>query len=229
VRAVIFDWYETLAAVPDRLLAAAFDAMANDLGLHLPPGEMWSRWRTLRAQGVTGSETAFRTFRAIWKDRAEQLLTTFGVAEKAELVVTVYMELHAQAALYDDARRTVSALREGGILVAVVSDADDAFLRQSVARSGLVFEAVVSSEEVGAYKPSTIGFRQACAALGVEADDSVFVGDRPSTDLMGARAAGMRAIWLNRFGSEWPADLAAPDAEISRLTDLLTTLQQLGK
>jgi len=42
----------------------------------------------------------------------------------------------------------------------------------------------------------------------------VMVGDAWSTDVEGARAAGVRAVWLNRFGA------IAPDASIAMLRSL---------
>ena len=88
------------------------------------------------------------------------------------------------------------------------------------------FGAVAISREVGARKPDPRIFALALDRLGVTASDSVFVGDTPKTDIVGAHAAGMRVIWLNRDNSPLP-DGIVPDATIHSLSELLNTLASL--
>jgi putative hydrolase of the HAD superfamily len=80
--------------------------------------------------------------------------------------------------------------------------------REKLAASGLAgrFAAVVVSGEVGVGKPDPAIFAHALDALGADAADAVMVGNSLDHDVAGARAAGMRAVWVNRFGHERPAD-----------------------
>jgi putative hydrolase of the HAD superfamily len=80
--------------------------------------------------------------------------------------------------------------------------------REKLAASGLAgrFAAVVVSGEVGVGKPDPAIFAHALEALGAQAADAVMVGNSLAHDVAGARAAGMRAVWVNRFGHERPAD-----------------------
>jgi len=48
----------------------------------------------------------------------------------------------------------------------------------------------------------------------------VFVGDRADIDVVGARAVGMRAVWINRAAEALPAGAPAPDHEIRDLQEL---------
>ena len=59
-----------------------------------------------------------------------------------------------------------------------------------------LFGAVVDSVPAGFSKPDARIFRQALRALGVDPADATFVGDSPTRDMAGARALGMRHIWL---------------------------------
>jgi putative hydrolase of the HAD superfamily len=65
------------------------------------------------------------------------------------------------------------------------------------------------SEEVGVLKPDPHIFRIALERVGCRAEDAVMVGDMWDIDILGARAAEIRAIWLNRFG------LANPDPALA--------------
>ena len=55
---------------------------------------------------------------------------------------------------------------------------------------------------------------------GAAAHETLHVGDHPEFDVEGARAAGLRAVWLNRDGHEWPGGLTPPERTISNLREL---------
>jgi len=67
------------------------------------------------------------------------------------------------------------------------------------------FRSIVISEEVGIAKPDPRIFRPALEAIGVEAADVLFVGDSVTSDMAGARNAGMDFCWLNPKGIPCPA------------------------
>ena len=48
------------------------------------------------------------------------------------------------------------------------------------------------------------------------------VGDSLTSDILGAKRAGMKAIWVNRTGRE-PAEGAAPDEIVENLTEILSS------
>jgi FMN phosphatase YigB (HAD superfamily) len=58
------------------------------------------------------------------------------------------------------------------------------------------FGAIVDSERVGCVKPNPRIFQSALDALALAPADAVFVGDSLPRDMAGARAIGMRHIWL---------------------------------
>jgi 2-haloacid dehalogenase/putative hydrolase of the HAD superfamily len=127
--------------------------------------------------------------------------------------------------------RAFPALRPGtreflsgvALPICVVSDADRDELKATMAHHGLTFTAVVTSDEVGAYKPARAMFTRALTALGLAADDVLHVGDSLTADVAGAHAAGIRAVWVNRHGQNAPYD--APIAhEITNLGALLAVI-----
>lgn len=77
-------------------------------------------------------------------------------------------------------------------------------------------DALVVSEEAQVSKPDPRIFRIALDRLEVEPRDAVMVGDSWAADVVGARAARIRAIWFN------PAGAPAPDASVH--VDQLRTL-----
>jgi putative hydrolase of the HAD superfamily len=66
-------------------------------------------------------------------------------------------------------------------------------------------DVLVISEEAGVRKPDAAIFRLALERCGASADEAVMVGDSWGADVMGARAAGIRVVWLNRTERPCPA------------------------
>jgi putative hydrolase of the HAD superfamily len=83
----------------------------------------------------------------------------------------------------------------------------------------------ITAREVGVAKPHPAIFDAASAAAGVPASQVLHVGDDPQRDVHGARAAGMRTVWVNRDGHAWPGGPPA-DAEITDLFGLLELLDR---
>jgi HAD superfamily hydrolase (TIGR01509 family) len=105
-----------------------------------------------------------------------------------------------------EAPRALETLRRLGLRLAVVSNSNGTVARllEALGLAGWL-DAVVDSGVVGFEKPDPRIFRHAAAALGVEPAEAVHVGDLYSVDVVGARAAGARAILLDPFGV-WTVD-----------------------
>ena len=69
------------------------------------------------------------------------------------------------------------------------------------------FDHVIASEEVGVAKPGARIFEVAVEAFGVAPGEAAYVGDRLETDALGAVAAGLTGVWLDRAGAATPDEL----------------------
>ena len=88
-----------------------------------------------------------------------------------------------------------------------------------------LFDGFVSARSAGAAKPSRQIFDVAVRHGGAAASETLHVGDHPEYDVVGARAAGLKTVWLNRQGASWPGHLAPPDSVCTNLVDLERQLQ----
>ncbi|MGH2923894.1 MAG: HAD family hydrolase, partial [Solirubrobacterales bacterium] len=100
---------------------------------------------------------------------------------------------------YPDAEPALAALREAGVARVVVSNWDCS-LGSVLERCGLagLLDGAVSSAVAGARKPDPAIFEPALALAGCDRDEALHVGDTPEEDVAGARAAGIRALLLDR-------------------------------
>ena len=88
------------------------------------------------------------------------------------------------------------------------------------------FSAIVISCEAGVAKPDPRIFRLALARIDASAAESVVIGDSLARDVAGAKAAGMRAIWIDRglWGDEKGP---RPDARVTALSAVRSALDAL--
>ena len=68
-------------------------------------------------------------------------------------------------------------------------------------------------------KPHPDMFHAALEQAGVAPAQMVHVGDNPEHDIQGAKAVGMRTVWMNARGVQWPGGDKA-DREIDNLLQL---------
>jgi putative hydrolase of the HAD superfamily len=102
---------------------------------------------------------------------------------------------------FPDAAPALTELRAMGLSLACVSNWDVS-LPSVLERCGLGgdLDAVVTSAGVGARKPDPRIFEAALELAACTATEALHVGDTPAEDLDGARAAGIRALLIDRSG-----------------------------
>jgi putative hydrolase of the HAD superfamily len=129
----------------------------------------------------------------------------------------------------DGAAETLAALRDAGYRIGLISNTIwPAELHiEDLEQIGVLqyLEHLTFSGEIGMWKPSRQIFEHSLAALDAAPEQSIFVGDSPHEDILGARGAGMRAIWIRNAA---PLGDAQPDAVIEMLPELLPILERWG-
>jgi 2-haloalkanoic acid dehalogenase type II len=107
--------------------------------------------------------------------------------------------------------------------LAIISNTDDALLAETIGRLLVPLSAIVSAEEVQAYKPDPAPFREALARLGLAPGEVLHAAFGWKYDLGTARALGMRTCFVNRGAIARPEGLAA-DLEVPSLEALAERL-----
>ncbi len=116
--------------------------------------------------------------------------------------------------------------------MAIISDTGvtpGSVVRQVLANLGALhfFKSTVFSNEMGLCKPNEAMFRTALNELGVGPSEAVHVGDLLHTDVAGAKAVGMRAIWVKT--RETPMlDGWKPDYVISSISQVVSILDEIN-
>jgi putative hydrolase of the HAD superfamily len=213
VKAVIFDFYNTLAETTN--FGPSWEELVTELGYDLPP-DIRERWWN---DGIDGTEhdehSVSREHYVNWQGaRVRSMLDDCGVppAQHDRFIERVReIGAHNRIDAYQEVDVVLRDLRARGFALAICSNWDWD-LHEAVESAGLTgaFDVVVSSAWIGARKPHPRVYTHMLTELGIDAADAVFVGDTWTCDVDGPRAAGMRTVYLRR--SHLGADRTAPAA-----------------
>jgi putative hydrolase of the HAD superfamily len=88
------------------------------------------------------------------------------------------------------------------------------------------FDVILISGHYGEGKPSPRLFAHAMEQLGISPEEGVMVGDKLTTDILGANGVGMTSVWINRHDKKRSNEIV-PKFEIASLTELPELLQSL--
>jgi putative hydrolase of the HAD superfamily len=128
--------------------------------------------------------------------------------------------------LNHDVRQALQTLRVAGWRLAILTNGLPSVQFRKVAALGLtslVDEVIYAEEHAAGGKPSIAAFRAALHALDLTADHCVCVGDDPSRDMRGARAAGMRTVRVAR-----PGMTPAPGEDADMVIDAIGQLPDVA-
>ena len=122
------------------------------------------------------------------------------------------------------ARQTFAGLRARGIAIAVLSNGWNPLQIRKARRAG--FDGpVLASADLGVQKPHCGAFAALLDVLGTAPGNTWYVGDDPLCDIEGARAAGLRSVWLDAEGRQYPSEIAAPTLAIHSLEAIVGALE----
>ena len=154
-----------------------------------------------------------------------------GVFSSVSQAIDVYLASYPEMLILEPrARELLEDLQEGGIPTAIVTNGGTMMQNSKIDASGLrgLVDAVVISEEAGVSKPDPRIFERAIGAIGAATGETLFVGDNPEADILGAKGMGIRSAWLHR-GTEWEYADQRPDYILDDVSDVRTIVFPDGR
>jgi putative hydrolase of the HAD superfamily len=132
----------------------------------------------------------------------EAILRLHGVSQPdhIELGKRILDEDDRDIQFYEGVPQTLSALKERGYLLGVITDTANPLHMKlgwfEKGGFGSVWDSLISSKEIGICKPDPKIYEAALKQLGVQPQQAVFIGHKAS-ELDGAKAVGMQTIAFN--------------------------------
>src|SRR6476469_7048972 len=208
VRAVLLDVDDTIVDTQEAMVAAGTEAAAAiwpyRSGVdHRAMAQRYyddpERWFPRYASG----DVPFDTMRS---GRLAEVAVAFGL-EVPDGAHRSFEDAYAPAfrsaqRLFPDVPGLLSAAGQEGLPVALLTNSAHAPTRVKLEALDLAerFEVVVTTDTLGFGKPDARVYLEACRLLAAEPAQVVCIGDNVEWDVLGAEAAGLRAVWLDRAG-----------------------------
>jgi 2-haloalkanoic acid dehalogenase type II len=223
VRAICFDLDNTLWDVWPVIMRAE-QRMYEFLAERYPrvvANMTMEMMRAAREQTAAAHPQMRHDFTFLRKQTLREHAKEFGYAEAmAEEAFEAFIQARNEVDLYPDVVPALEQLRARYRLFTASNGNAD------LGKIGLghFFERTINARLVGALKPDPAIFHKVIEGTDLQVHEVVYVGDDPLLDVEGARAAGMHAIWIDRQGSEWPAQIAPAAHTVRSLTELVELL-----
>ena len=107
---------------------------------------------------------------------------------------------------YEGVKKALARLSTKFRLVAISNGTADVFVKPAAP----YFHAAFKAHEVGVAKPDIKIYQAATSYLALDADQVLHIGDDAHTDALGAREAGLHAVWINPQDHPWTHDSPKP-------------------
>lgn len=235
-KAVAFDCYRTLVSNDHDDWRVMFGKIIKEQNLPFDQNDLWDKWRRyelqFRAQRTVLENTAqsppFKSYQQAWSECFAQVFEDAGVNGDAAGAGLRCVEHLARRPVFPDTIPALQALI-GKVKVGVFSNADDNSLRPLLKSTGIRFDAIASSESTKVYKPAPAAFNAILSELGVEPEQTWYVGDHLYDDIEGGNGVGLTTVWINRTGASVGPEDAKPSIEITDLRELPQIIASIGK
>lgn len=152
----------------------------------------------------------------------EILAEEFKLADDwIEPAFKIFYEARQQVTLYDDVVPVLDELSRKYQLVSLTNGNAD------TVKTGVNhwFDISLNSASVGKLKSEPEIYQQVQQLANIEARQMMHIGDDPKNDIVGAKSAGVHAVWLNRNNRQWTLTNCKPDATITSLLELPALLE----
>jgi phosphoglycolate phosphatase len=201
IKGLIFDLDGTIIDNDERYMELMLKRVGKDLGRDLGIGHARELWYAIDAE--SRDQVILR-----WGIDPDKFWTVFNKYENIDEKLT-------STYLHDDAAVLKSLDMPLGIVTHTSYDHTDRLLKKVGMRQ--YFNPIVACTEDTGYKPSPLPIIYCVVDMKLDPEDVAYVGDTLS-DMMAAENAGVRSVYINRFGRRIGIK---PDHEIKNLAELV--------
>ncbi|KQL42083.1 L-2-haloalkanoic acid dehalogenase [Bacillus sp. FJAT-25509] len=136
----------------------------------------------------------------VWKDKVyQQLLQEFSISSLTwEQLLEDYINSFQYSCIpFQNMEYVLKELKNRGIRLGMITNGFTKLQSLNLKALGIhnYIDTILISEQEGIKKPHAEIFLRALEKLGVNPEESLYVGDHPENDVIGAQNVGMNAVW----------------------------------
>jgi len=223
VKVCVFDQYGTIVDMQTGLWEVAVDFLKAK-GWKGNPYDFVTWWRRTHFENSMIDALLHQRhtpYREIGHLSVAQVMRRAGISHTQEEVRTLVACIE-RLKPFPEVPAALDRLRKKYKL-AVLSNGDPDMLEAAKPHHGIAFDALISVAAANAFKPHIATYTKAAEIMGVRMDEVLFVANH-EFDCVGAKAAGMRAAFIDRRRrpfADWPYQ---PDLILPSMTALAEAL-----
>ncbi|MCR4587513.1 MAG: ATP-grasp domain-containing protein [Lachnospiraceae bacterium] len=236
IKALIFDLDDTLYREEDYAFAA-YRAAAEYLADQISVSAALHPEKDLSADGFF--EYMMMLYERDGRGHIfDQLLKNYDIQIPASNLVEVYRSTRPQLTLYEDAAELIQATKKKGIKTALLTDGMSRVQHVKMDALGLeeMLDYCLATDDLGTDpegkdygKPSTVPYQKVLDALGVKAEEAIYIGDNPRKDFIACKILGMGSVRIHRDRGYFMEKEADPGCnarrDVNDLRELLSDLR----
>lgn len=152
-------------------------------------------------------------------------------AEDSLAYQKLYAENQGKISMTDTIISVLELCNSCGITVGMVTNGPSGHQRMKIhalgAEKWIPEENIIISGECGVSKPSPEIFHCAEEKLHLKPEECIFVGDNYMNDIVGAKRAGWKALWINKRGQDISGEKYQPDYTVADEAGLKACVEQI--
>ncbi len=201
IKSIFVDFYGTIVHEDGEVIKKITDIICKTGRVEDPSevGAFW--WKDFQTMFTNSFGEAFETQRVLEERSLIHTLERFGSDADAKVLSDMMFAHWIKPPIFEDSREFFET---SPLPVYVVSNIDTSDILQAIAYHDLHTAGVFTSEDARSYKPRKELFELALKSTGLSPEEVIHIGDSVSSDVQGAAKAGIRALYLNRFGKSIP-------------------------
>ncbi len=179
----------------------------------------------IRIEAEVEEEKPFRRYRVVLAETLRRAAARLGLDLKQD-DATALISTIPHWPVFGDVGPALRTLRADGWKLALLTNCDRDLIALTERRLPEPFDAVITAEDVTAYKPDHAHFQRFKSVIGGSAAAWIHVAQSYFHDIVPTSDLGIRRIWINRLGE--PDDPSRADAVLSGLAQLPETVRRLA-
>ena len=209
LRVATFDCYGTLVDWEGGAAGFLYQLALEHGDASLVPGrDLRDRWEAIQFDLLAGP---WRPYREILAESLATLCAERGWPYRAHDGEALLRSMRSWGP-FPDTRPALLQAHAAGLRLAIVSNTDNDIMAHTLRQLDLPFEAVITAQDAGAYKPADAVFEHALGRLGEPPERIIHVAFGFKYDIGPAQRHGLRTAWVNRHVEAAPG-IERPDFE----------------
>jgi len=201
IRVATFDCYGTLIDWEGGIAAFLYDLALRRGDPSPEPGwKLREQWETIQFEMIQGP---YHPYEIILRESLHRWCLAAGYAWEDDEGPALVRAMRSWQP-FPDTRPALERVKAAGWRLAILSNTDRDIIEHSLRHLAIPFDAVVTAEDCGSYKPATSNFEQLLTRIGESSDDVLHVAFGFKYDIGPAKQLGFRTAWVNRHGENAP-------------------------